>query len=280
MVLFSPHQRIFNPKTSIVQEGAGKIKPSCKVLVETPLESKKRLLLELLSYTFKGELKMKFISPKNYGTDFAIEHFHDQLLNHLNMVESVILFWVRDPEKYAGRKDAAYADLQKLESFYASLPYGEMKGREECYPLFAIRDMLPPLHAVLDRFFQELNGKPVDLGIMLESIHVAKLEIIKIHELHCGSMRRLSSEISGSGGGLDADIPAFDTAFSTLKEPADEQKTLAALKDEANGLARFYFHRWAAPFVQFGKCKKYRNRAAIQKKRRIRKISKSSDSWN
>jgi len=245
MALFRPHQGIFNPTKSIIQDGAGGIKPSRSALAETPLESKKRQLLELLSYTFKGEmlpLPAKFISPKNTGTDVAIDFFQDPLLNRLNRAEGDISLWLLRPEQFAGKKDAAYAELQALESFYASLPYGGMKGKEECYPLFAIRDMLPGLHNHLDQICQCGAKTNAEIEKHMEPFRVAKLEIMEIHDIYCEGMRRISKGIPSSSWEGDAAIPAFDADFSAMKKPADEQKTPGELKEEANGLARFYFH--------------------------------------
>ena len=56
------------------------------------------------------------------------------------------------------RKDLsenAYAWLNEIEQFYEKIPFEKLHGREEFYPLFVVKRLLPKFKETMDRVFVE-----------------------------------------------------------------------------------------------------------------------------
>ena len=67
-------------------------------------------------------------------------------------------FYIEAPEKNAAKLAEAYNILTAVEEFYKEIKFQELQGREEYYPIFVVRSMLPKFRESLDRV-RDLKSK-------------------------------------------------------------------------------------------------------------------------
>ena len=203
-------------------------------------EAQKDELLQMLSFTYRQEIDFKR-DYKPGELKMAIEFFHDPLLNHLRFLADGAGLFMANPEKNARWKDRIYTELDGIGKFYASLPYEKMKGKPGCYPLFAIREMLPLLRFRVDSMFDsiERGEGQIDAGYWHDAVVRANNAIMEVHVLYVNNMRKLAQKIGSDGAGWDRPI-SWKVELPELPQNP-EKKSLRILKQEARGLARFYF---------------------------------------
>jgi len=51
--------------------------------------------------------------------------------------------------------EKSYDWFSRVENFYSKIPFGLLQGREEFYPLFVVRDLLPKFRDSMDEIFKE-----------------------------------------------------------------------------------------------------------------------------
>ena len=66
-------------------------------------------------------------------------------------------------EEYLSSQDAnvlqhSYQLFQKIEDFYATIPFDQLHGREEFYPLFVVKRLFPRLRTAMDGVFKNGNA--------------------------------------------------------------------------------------------------------------------------
>ena len=203
-------------------------------------EAQKDELLQMLSFAFKQESDFK----RDYGPgelSMAIEFFRDPLLNCTRFIADGAGLFKADPAKNARWKGKVYAALDKMDEFYASLPYEKMKGKPDLYPLFAIREMLPLIRIRVDRMFDFIaDGKgQADADYWHDAIVRSKDAVMEVHERYIENMRALAQKISSDGVGWDRPI-SWKSEMPGIAQKT-QMKSLRRLKQEARDLSRFYF---------------------------------------
>ena len=79
--------------------------------------------------------------------------------------------------------------LQKIEDFYATIPFDQLHGREEFYPLFIVKRLLPRFRTAMDGVFKDINANA------LGDLKTEGDAIINVGTLYSESLRKLLREI-------------------------------------------------------------------------------------
>jgi hypothetical protein len=83
----------------------------------------------------------------------------------------------------------SYKLIGEIETHYDGIPFGELQGREDFYPLFVIRRLLPKFRTTMDEVFQEkIKGALRNLGIDARSI-------VNVGRLYGDSFQKLLEKI-------------------------------------------------------------------------------------
>ena len=105
--------------------------------INSSLEEQKSLALEIGKYYYKG-----------FGATLD------------GLIANAELFVLR-PERN-DLKDMSYEWLGKFDSFYSKIPFDSLQGKEEFYPLFIMKRLLPILRNKVDEHYAAPSQKGID----------------------------------------------------------------------------------------------------------------------
>jgi len=83
----------------------------------------------------------------------------------------------------------SYDTFKKIEDFYAAIPFDNLHGKEEFYPLFVVKRLLPKFRERMDKVFKE-NKKNE-----LRNLQYDGSSIVKVGILYGESLLQLLDEI-------------------------------------------------------------------------------------
>ena len=65
--------------------------------------------------------------------------------------------YLKHPERTYYSEDA-YQWIKQIEDFYAKIPFNTLHGKEEFYPFFIMKELLPEVRKKMDEVFKEKNN--------------------------------------------------------------------------------------------------------------------------
>lgn len=127
-----------------------------------------------------GQMKEKALQMGSY--------YYKGLGNALSNLVIEADLYLMNPDE-TENVESAYACLQRFEDFYSQIPFEELHGREEFYPLFIVRRFLPRLKNEMDELFKEqVKTNSRDLFDFVNSI-------INVGRLYWGELEDLVNEV-------------------------------------------------------------------------------------
>ncbi len=75
--------------------------------------------------------------------------------------------FLKTPER-TDYSEKAYKWAKEIEDFYSKIPFGSLQGKEEFYPLFIVKMLLPQLKEGMDKVFKEQDEgslRRLEIGI-------------------------------------------------------------------------------------------------------------------
>ena len=98
----------------------------------------------------------------------------------------------------------SYELLKKIEDFYLRIPFGDFHSKEEFYPLFVVKRLLPELRQALDCVVRERTEEE------LRILDTLAKSIVVVGRLYDDSFRELVSQIRMYSDGKDFHIQLVD----------------------------------------------------------------------
>ena len=97
-------------------------------------------------------------------------------------------------EEYLSSQDAnllqhSYQLFQKIEDFYANIPFNTLNGKEEYYPLFVVNRLLPKFRQSMDELFIDKRRDS------LQNLQTNLRTIVDIGQLYFNSLMELLKTI-------------------------------------------------------------------------------------
>jgi len=111
--------------------------------------------------------------------------------------------YVQNPEML-NYSEIVYRLLNRVGEFYSKIPFGDFHGKEQFYPLFIVKSLLPFLHHSLDTTFNERteeNFRVLDVRIQA---------IVEVGRLYDESLRSVLKEIRLLPEGKDFQVQVID----------------------------------------------------------------------
>jgi len=208
-------------------------KPEQQIVKKKTVAELQAQLREMISYCYRYEhekipdafVKLR-ADPKSI-TDVLSHCTAARLSQCIDYMES----YYKNPEKHHEKLDKAKEACKKLSSFYGSLPYGTMIGKEEFYPLFSVRYLIENMEKNLD-----YKGTDLDL------LNRYRQSIILVLEIYIDSVANVTKELNDAGYCGAIEVPLLKPAASQLRPKENDP---AKLKDEMDDLGKYYFANMA-----------------------------------